>query len=93
MAGSNTGASPPGDDDRRLPEGERQIGERLAGRAERTPLDVVKDSIDDTFLHLVSAGLVGTHPRDLVIETLKRLMVEAHQLHGDDSPARRWRAS
>ena len=61
--------------------------------AERTPLEVVERACDATFLHLVGAGVVGTHPEDLVVATLRRIMAEAHALHEDDSPARRWWAA
>lgn len=56
--------------------------------AQRTPIEVVERSCDATFLHLVSAGVVGTHPEDLVVATLRRIMAEARELHEDESPAR-----
>jgi hypothetical protein len=59
----------------------------------RTPLELVEDSIDRTFLHLVEAGCVGTHPDDLVVRTLETIMREARELGGDESPARRWWAT
>ena len=58
-----------------------------------TPREDFKRSIDATFLTLVEHGCVGTHPNDLVIATLQRLMAEAHALHADDDPARRWRSA
>jgi hypothetical protein len=59
----------------------------------RTPLEVVERACDATFLHLVEAGCVGTHPDDLVTATLRQIMREAHALHEDASPARRWWAT
>jgi hypothetical protein len=71
---------------------ERQIGERLAGLDQRTPLEVV-ERCDAAFLHLVGVGVVGTHPEDLVVRTLRTIMREAQALHENDSPAHRWWAS
>ncbi len=59
----------------------------------RTPLELVERSVDTTFLHLVEAGCVGTHPEDLVVRTLQAIMREAHALHEDTSPARHWWSS
>jgi hypothetical protein len=66
-----------------------------AGEAdsERTPLEVVEQSCDATFLTLVEAGCVGAHPDDLVVRTLRTIMREAHALHEDETPARRWWSS
>ncbi len=51
---------------------------------------MVERSCDATFLHLVGAGVVSTHPEDLVVRTLRTIMREAQALHEDDSPAHRW---
>ncbi len=56
-------------------------------------LDRIERSVDTTFLHLVEAGCVGTHPEDLVTTTLRTIMREARELHEDASPARRWWSS
>ncbi len=60
---------------------------------ERTPIEAVERACDATFLTLVQAGCVGTHPEDLVVATLRTIMREAHALHEDASLARRWWAA
>lgn len=62
-------------------------------RSKRTPLEVTQRACDAAFLTLVGAGCVGTRPEDLVVATLRTIIREAHALHEDTSPARRWWSS
>ncbi len=62
-------------------------------RSQRTPVEVVERACDAAFLTLVGAECVGTHADDLVVATLRTIMQEAHALHEDASPARRWWAA
>lgn len=60
-----------------------------APSAARDRLAAVEQACDSAFLHLVGAGVVGTHPEDLVTATLRQIMLEAHQLHEDELTAAR----
>jgi hypothetical protein len=56
------------------------------------PVDVER-SCDTAWLHLVEAGLVGTHPDDLVTATLRTILREAREREAQLRPARRrWAA-
>jgi hypothetical protein len=53
----------------------------------------VERSCDTAWLHLVEAGLVGTHPDDLVTATLRTILREAREREAQLRPARRrWAA-
>jgi hypothetical protein len=86
------GAGPP-TAERRPGRGSGSSASGLTRHSQRTPIEDVERACDTAFLHLVSAGVVGTHPADLVTATLRQIMAEAHALHDDESPARRWWAS
>ncbi len=61
--------------------------------AQRTPLEVVERACDTAWLHLAGAGMVSGRSDCLVTATLRQIMREAHALHEDTSPARRWWSS
>jgi hypothetical protein len=52
-------------------------------------LDQVERACDATFLHLLGEDLISP----VVVSTLRQIMREAHELHEDASPSRRWWAS
>ncbi len=90
-----TARNGPGNDGGPLGQGGRSSsGLQVAGAVtDDTPLEAVERACDAAFLTLLGAGYVGGHPEDLVVATLRRIMVEAHALQEDASPARRWWAA
>jgi hypothetical protein len=66
---------------------------RTRSAEQRTPLEAAEHACDLAFLHLVGAGLVGTHPDDLVTATLRTILREARAREAQLRPARRrWAA-
>jgi hypothetical protein len=62
-------------------------------RRTTAPLGAVERACDAAWLHLLSAGLVGTHPEDLVTATLRTVLREAREREAQLRSVRRRRVA